>query len=89
MSKEAVSKLAFPKIVKPADLECGSLLPPSKTAHVLRAQNFTKKAQASLRTPKASPPQSKIQQYPASSYVLRRPQCEPLVFSFCRSAAQF
>jgi hypothetical protein len=48
VSKEAVSKLAFPKIVKPADLECGSLLPPSKTAHLLRAQDFTKKAQTRL-----------------------------------------
>jgi hypothetical protein len=45
---EAVSKLAFPKIVEPADLECGSLLPPSKTAHLLRAQDFTKKAQSRL-----------------------------------------
>jgi hypothetical protein len=60
VSEEAISKLVYPKIVEPADLECGSLLPPSKTAHLLRAQDLTKKAQASLRTPKASPPNSKF-----------------------------
>jgi hypothetical protein len=58
--EEAVSKLAFPKIVEPADLECGSLLPPLITARLPSAQDLAKKAQASLRTPKASLPNSKF-----------------------------